>query len=93
VQHRLVEETTQVCSLLQDGGHIYVCGDAHMAREVQGVLCSIVSKGMMISSDQAEETIRNMKTLAKYQVRDSPPFFNSYLDRISVTNIYQEDVW
>jgi len=45
VQHRLLERARELWSWLQDGAHLYVCGDAQrMARDVEAGLAYILGK-------------------------------------------------
>jgi len=45
VQHRLLESAAELWAWLEDGAHLYVCGDAgHMARDVDKGLLYIVAK-------------------------------------------------
>jgi sulfite reductase (NADPH) flavoprotein alpha-component len=56
VQHRMRERAADLWAWLQDGAHIYVCGDAQrMARDVDAALAHIVAKqgGMDISAAKA----------------------------------------
>ena len=56
VQHRMRERATELWAWLQDGAHVYVCGEAQrMARDVDVALAHIVAKqgGMDISAAKA----------------------------------------
>ncbi len=45
VQHRLLERAAEIWSWLQDGTHLYLCGDAQrMARDVEAGLAYIIAK-------------------------------------------------
>jgi len=46
VQHRMREHTAELFEWLQDGAHVYVCGDAErMAKDVDATLHEIVATG------------------------------------------------
>ncbi|GFU05834.1 nitric oxide synthase, inducible, partial [Nephila pilipes] len=44
VQHRLEKESEVVLNVLDNGGHIYVCGDAVMATDVRSTIERILSQ-------------------------------------------------
>jgi sulfite reductase (NADPH) flavoprotein alpha-component len=45
VQHRMVEHGAELWSWLEDGAHLYVCGDAtRMAKDVDATLTTIIRK-------------------------------------------------
>lgn len=68
VQHKLLENATQIAKLLDEGAFIYVCGDASkMARDVQHTLADIVAKARDISDEKAADLIRSFKTQNRYQ--------------------------
>jgi sulfite reductase (NADPH) flavoprotein alpha-component len=56
VQHRMRERASELWAWLQDGAHVYVCGDAQrMARDVDTGLAHIIAKqgGMELSAAKA----------------------------------------
>jgi sulfite reductase (NADPH) flavoprotein alpha-component len=56
VQHRMRERASELWAWLQEGAHLYVCGDAlRMARDIDAALTHIIAKqgGMDISSAKA----------------------------------------
>ncbi|KAL4810599.1 hypothetical protein BDV18DRAFT_149860 [Aspergillus unguis] len=64
VQHRLAEHEAELQSLLlQQNGHLYVCGSARMARDVQNTLGGLLSQPLC----NGETAIHQMKSAAKYQ--------------------------
>ena len=58
-----------VNKLLQEGrANFYVCGDAaNMAREVSAKLVKIISEQRAIGLDQAEDTVKSMRSTNQYQ--------------------------
>ena len=55
---------------LQDGAHVYVCGDAtRMARDVDATLQQIISRHGRKSSAQAQLELRTLAAEGRY-VRD-----------------------
>jgi len=68
VQHRLLENSQQICDLIQAGGHIYVCGDAkYMAVDVQEALTTILTKHMSIDQAEAENLLHQLEKQKRYQ--------------------------
>ena len=68
VQHRMTERARDLYAWLQDGAHIYVCGDADkMAADVHAALISIVSKEGGKGRDAAEEYVQDLQANKRYQ--------------------------
>lgn len=68
VQHKLLENSSKIADLINDGAFIYVCGDAsRMARDVQHTLADIMAKERGIADEKANDLIRSLKTQNKYQ--------------------------
>lgn len=68
VQHRLLEQGEQVWQWLQEGAHIYVCGDAnHMAKDVHNALIEIVKVHGGKEAGQAEEFVNELRKAKRYQ--------------------------
>lgn len=66
VQHRLWEARDRVWDWLQQGGQIYVCGDAkNMARDVETTLLEIF-KTMLGSEDKAREYLKELRSTGRY---------------------------
>ncbi|OSI08443.1 sulfite reductase flavoprotein, alpha-component [Neisseria animaloris] len=68
VQHKLAENAAEVWAWLQQGAHIYVCGDAtRMARDVDNTLLDIIAEQGKLSRDDAEEYLYGLREDRRYQ--------------------------
>ena len=68
VQHRLLEHAAEVWQWLQDGAHIYVCGDAtRMAKDVHDALVTIIEQQGKQSHEQAEQYLSELRKSKRYQ--------------------------
>lgn len=68
VQDKLKERAQQINTLLLQGAHFYVCGDAmRMAREVNSTLISILATQRSISQSAAEDEIKRLRSDGFYQ--------------------------
>jgi sulfite reductase (NADPH) flavoprotein alpha-component len=68
VQHRMIESSRELWSWLEDGAHLYVCGDAkRMAKDVDAALLQVIRDAGGRSSEQAAEYVQKMKTEKRYQ--------------------------
>jgi sulfite reductase (NADPH) flavoprotein alpha-component len=68
VQHRLVEQGADLFAWLQDGAHLYVCGDATaMAPDVHEALIAVVMREGRIERDSAEDYLRALASGHRYQ--------------------------
>ncbi|WP_261857514.1 assimilatory sulfite reductase (NADPH) flavoprotein subunit [Photobacterium sanguinicancri] len=68
VQHRLLEQGAKVWQWLQEGAHIYVCGDANqMAKDVHLALLTIIEHHGQQSREQAEQYLTELRKSQRYQ--------------------------
>lgn len=68
VQDRLKENAQQVYQWLQEGAHLYLCGDANrMAKDVQQALIDIISEQGQQSPEQAEQYLNELRKAKRYQ--------------------------
>jgi sulfite reductase (NADPH) flavoprotein alpha-component len=68
VQHRMLEKSKELFQWLQDGAHVYVCGDEkHMAHDVHTALLTIIEREGAMSSDEAAAYLVNMQQQNRYQ--------------------------
>jgi sulfite reductase (NADPH) flavoprotein alpha-component len=68
VQHRMLENADLLWGWLQDGAHVYVCGDAkRMAKDVDNALREICRTAGSLSDDQTEEYIEALRRDKRYQ--------------------------
>ena len=68
VQHKLKQKSADVWQWLQDGAHIYVCGDAtRMARDVEQTLLEIIRTEGNLSEDDAEDYLNTLREDKRYQ--------------------------
>ena len=68
VQHRLLENAEEITNWINDGAHIYICGDeSKMAKDVHKALVKIISDKKKIKENEAEEFLKEMQKQGKYQ--------------------------
>lgn len=68
VQHRIREKSIEIWNWLQDGAHIYVCGDAdNMAPDVNEALIDIISQQGNKNREDATEYLRQLTRDKRYQ--------------------------
>jgi sulfite reductase (NADPH) flavoprotein alpha-component len=68
VQHRLLEHAGELWAWLQDGAHLYVCGDAErMARDVDRSLAYIIAKEGGIEPAAAKAYLAHLAAEGRYQ--------------------------
>ena len=69
VQHRMREVGRDLWSWLDDGAHIYVCGDAlRMAKDVEAALVEIIAKHGGRTPAEAVRFLGELKAAGRYQV-------------------------
>jgi sulfite reductase (NADPH) flavoprotein alpha-component len=68
VQHRLLENGAEVFAWLEQGAHLYVCGDAtHMAKDVHDALLQIIATHGKKSPEQATAYLNDLRKNKRYQ--------------------------
>ncbi|TXG81788.1 MAG: assimilatory sulfite reductase (NADPH) flavoprotein subunit [Sphingomonadales bacterium] len=68
VQHRMRERARDLFGWLEDGAHVYVCGDAaHLAPDVHAALIEIVASEAHTGRDAAEDYVRSLQADHRYQ--------------------------
>lgn len=68
VQHRLLENSREVYEWLQEGAHVYVCGDEkHMAHDVQAALIMILEREGGLSPEDASAYLAELQQQQRYQ--------------------------
>jgi sulfite reductase (NADPH) flavoprotein alpha-component len=66
VQHRMAEHGKELYAWLQEGAHVYVCGDAKcMANDVHQELLKIIAAET--GTDNAEDYVANLQKSKRYQ--------------------------
>jgi len=69
VQHRLLEHARDVYGWLQDGAHLYVCGDAStLAPSVQAALLTIVQQEGGLGREAAADYLATLQCEHRYQI-------------------------
>ena len=67
VQHRMRERSADLYAWIEEGAHVYVCGEAqHMAPDVQAALIDVIQEGAKIDRDRAVARLREMETQGRY---------------------------
>ena len=67
VQHRMWEHRHDLHAWLEDGAHLYVCGDqVRMARDVHATLRDIIAEGAAIAPEAAEARLTGLKQQGRY---------------------------
>jgi sulfite reductase (NADPH) flavoprotein alpha-component len=68
VQHRLWDQRRELFAWLEEGAHLYVCGDEKaMAKDVDATLSRIVAKEGARSVDDAQAYLDRLKAERRYQ--------------------------
>mgnify|MGYP003663984094 FL=1 len=68
VQHRMRERAAELFAWLQEGAHLYVCGDAAaMAPDVHETLTGIVESEGGLGREAAEDYVRKLQAEHRYQ--------------------------
>jgi sulfite reductase (NADPH) flavoprotein alpha-component len=68
VQDKLREQGAELWRWLQQGAHIYVCGDANrMAKDVEQVLLDVVALHGAMDTGQADEYLSELRLARRYQ--------------------------
>jgi sulfite reductase (NADPH) flavoprotein alpha-component len=68
VQHRMLEKSKELYSWLQEGAHVYICGDEkHMAHDVHATLAAILVQEGGMSEEQALAYLSDMQREKRYQ--------------------------
>ena len=68
VQHRMLEHAAELWAWLEDGAHLYVCGDAQcMARDVERGLAYIVGKQGRMDPAAAKSYLARLGAEGRYQ--------------------------
>lgn len=68
VQHRILEQGKDVYQWLEDGAHLYVCGDAnHMAKDVNDALVQVVMEHGGKERADAEKYLNDLRRNKRYQ--------------------------
>ncbi|NLG55724.1 MAG: FAD-binding protein [Rhodococcus sp.] len=67
VWHRMIEHGAQLFAWLEEGAHVYVCGDALvMAADVDRALLDVVTAHGRYSAEQAREYVDALRTSKRY---------------------------
>ncbi|HET7594895.1 MAG TPA: sulfite reductase subunit alpha [Stellaceae bacterium] len=66
VQHRMREQSAALWSWLQEGAHLYVCGAAAMARDVDASLAAIIARQGSVSSGEAKAYLASLAGTGRY---------------------------
>ena len=68
VQHRITEQAEALWQWLQNGAHVYICGDAdRMAKDVHQALVNIAVEQGGLSADDAEAYFETLRSDKRYQ--------------------------
>ncbi|HGK4606277.1 TPA: NADPH-dependent assimilatory sulfite reductase flavoprotein subunit [Yersinia enterocolitica] len=68
VQDKLREQGAELWNWIQQGAHIYVCGDANrMAKDVEQVLLDVVALHSAMDAEQADEYLSELRLARRYQ--------------------------
>jgi sulfite reductase (NADPH) flavoprotein alpha-component len=68
VQHAMSERADDIYRWIQDGAHIYVCGDANgMAKDVDRTLHEIISFQGKMNSEKTTEYLKYLRLENRYQ--------------------------
>ena len=61
MQHRVREDGAELWPLLQQGGHVYICGGTSMGREVVAALQELVATHGEMAEEDAAKYVKEMQ--------------------------------
>ncbi len=68
VQDRIRERAAELYEWIENGAHLYVCGDAkHMAPDVHSALVDVIAAGQGVTADEAERRLKELRGEGRYQ--------------------------
>lgn len=68
VQHKLIENKEEIFNWLENGAHLYLCGDMKsMAKDVNKTLLEIIKTQGGVSMEKAEEYLKKLKREKRFQ--------------------------
>lgn len=68
VQHKIREQAESLWQWLQQGAHIYVCGDAsRMAKDVEQALLAVIAQQGNLSAEDADDYLDQLRQNKRYQ--------------------------
>ncbi|MCP5403749.1 MAG: assimilatory sulfite reductase (NADPH) flavoprotein subunit [Novosphingobium sp.] len=68
VQHRMKEQSREFFAWLEEGAHVYVCGDAtNLAPDVHKALIDIIASEARTGRETAEDYVRSLQSDHRYQ--------------------------
>ncbi|MGR9115333.1 MAG: assimilatory sulfite reductase (NADPH) flavoprotein subunit [Gammaproteobacteria bacterium] len=68
VQHRMAEQGRDLYAWLQEGAHLYVCGDEkRMAHDVHATLLEVIASEGDMTPERAEEFLKTLQKNKRYQ--------------------------
>ncbi|WP_340619774.1 NADPH-dependent assimilatory sulfite reductase flavoprotein subunit [Xenorhabdus siamensis] len=68
VQDKLREQSEEIWRWIQEGAHLYVCGDANrMAKDVEQALLDLISQQGGMTAEQADEFLSELRLERRYQ--------------------------
>lgn len=68
VQHKMLEQSKELYSWIEEGAHFYVCGDKdNMFADVNRTLTNIIAKEGRMSLVKAEEYVKKLKKAKRFQ--------------------------
>ena len=68
VQDKLCEQGAELWRWINDGAHIYVCGDANrMAKDVENTLLEVIAEYGAMDAEAADEFLSELRVERRYQ--------------------------
>lgn len=68
VQHRLLEHAAELYAWLEEGAHLYICGDEkHMAHDVHEALLQIIQEQRSVSAEASVAYLSELQEAGRYQ--------------------------
>jgi len=68
VQHRLLEHAAELYAWIEEGAHLYICGDEkHMAHDVHKALLQVIQEQRGVSEEAAVAYLQELQDAGRYQ--------------------------